>query len=363
MIEIHCTNCHRPYPEEETPHICQVCGGLYDYTEWPDFDLRRVDRKLPGIWRYRHALGLEEAAPEVSLGEGSTPLVWTKVGGKPMACKLEFLNPTGSFKDRGSAALASFLKARGVTRAIEDSSGNAGASFAAYAAATGIRAQIFVPDSASGPKRMQIEAYGAEIVRIMGPRSNSAEAARRVVQPGAAYASHATLPQVIPGYATAAYELWEQIGNAPGAVIVPAGQGNFLLGLSRGFEGLKKAGLIDRFPTLIGVQALACSPLWALHTYGPSGLGWVMERETIAEGVRVRHPRRGDAVLDAISQHNGGFIAVPEEAILAGRDQLARLGFYVEPTSALVWNAFEQLRDELPEPIILMLTGSGLKTS
>lgn len=362
MTEIRCTGCRRAYPEQDTPHRCPVCGGVFDYSRWPIYDPQQVEPKLPGIWRYRHAFGLDSDAPIVSLGEGGTPLVWVEGQKKALACKLEYLNPTGAYKDRGSAVLTSFLKSRRVSMAVEDSSGNAGASFAAYAAAAGIQAKVFVPDAASGPKRRQIEMYGAQLTRIMGPRSNAAEAAEWAARSGAAYASHAVLPQALPGYATAAYELWEQIGGAPGAVIVPAGQGNLLLGLARGFEALVNAAVIERFPTLIGVQALACAPLWALHTYGPAGLGWVTEGETVAEGVRVRYPARGDAVLEAVARHGGGFGAYADEIILNGRDQLARMGFYVEPTSGLVWPAYEQLCDQLPEPIVLILTGSGLKT-
>jgi threonine synthase len=360
---IRCTNCRRLYPDEGAPYRCPVCGGLFDYATLPAFDQGKVDATLPGIWRYRHTFGLDAAAPQVTLGEGNTPLVWRKAFGREIAFKLEFLNPTGAYKDRGSAVLTSFLLGRGVRAAVEDSSGNAGASFAAYASAAGIQAQVYVPDSASGPKRVQIERYGAEVVRIMGPRSNAAQAALRAVEMGMVYASHAYLPQVLPGYATLAFELCEQMGGAPGAVVMPAGQGNLLLSTARGFMALKATGTIERVPRMVGVQALACAPLWALFRYGAAGLGWVAEGETLAEGVRVRFPMRGDAVLQMIAEQNGLLVAVDEADILPGRDQLARLGFYVEPTSAIVWNAMQQVAAELPDPVAVVLTGSGLKAS
>jgi threonine synthase len=335
---------------------------LFDYNPFPDYDPAQVEPRLPGIWRYRHALGLPDDAPQITLGEGRTPLVWSQAFGRRVAFKCEALNPTGSYKDRGSAALTAFLRSRGVEQAVEDSSGNAGASFAAYAAAAGVRARVFVPDAASGPKRKQIEAYGAEIVRIMGPRSNASEAALRAVEQGAVYASHANLPFVLPGYATLAYELFEDLGQAPGAVIVPAGQGNLLLGVGRAFAGMQRRGLAERMPVMVGVQALACAPLWMLFAYGPSAMGWSVEGDTLAEGVRVRHPVRGDAVLNFLMQYNGRMLAVEEPAILPGRAALARLGFYVEPTSALVWDALEQSVADLPDPLVVVLTGSGLKS-
>jgi threonine synthase len=300
----------------------------------------------------------------LSLGEGDTPLIWAPAFGQQVAFKCEFLNPTGSFKDRGSAALVGFLRSRRVTLALEDSSGNAGASFAAYAARAGLQARVFVPDSASGPKRAQIEMYGADLVAVPGPRSRAAAAVLQVLnEPDnqAAYASHAYLPFNLPGYATLAYELVAQLGCAPGSVLLPAGQGGLLLGVSRGFQALNNAGVISHVPHLFGVQARVCAPLWALATYGSAGLGWVSEAPTLAEGIRVRHPVRGDAVLQAVAASGGGFLVIDEEEILPGRAALARLGFYVEPTAAVVWGALAQVNQLLPEPVVVVLTGSGFK--
>lgn len=363
LSEIRCTSCRRLYPEQGVPYRCPTCGGLFDFVETPAFDPAQVEKDQPGVWRYRHALGLPADAPQLTLGEGNTPLVQRHVFGREVAFKLEFPNPTGSYKDRGAATLVSFLLSRGVQAAVEDSSGNAGAAFAAYAAVAGIQAKVFAPDSASAPKRRQIEAYGTEVARILGPRSNAAQAVLRAVEQGAVYASHAYLPHVLPGYATLAYELVEQLGAAPGAVILPVGQGNLLLSIGRGFESLLRSRQIERLPRLVGVQAMACAPLWALYRYGAAGLAWATEGETLAEGVRVRHPARGDAVMQLIARQQGILTAVEEADILPGREQLARLGFYVEPTSAIVWNALEQLIDQLPQPIVVVLTGSGLKAS
>ncbi len=364
MKAIHCSNCHRPYPDQGVPYRCPTCGGIFDFAGPLVFEPSQVDETQPGIWRYRHTFGLPEDAPVVSLGEGNTPLVWAEAFGRQVAFKLDYLNPSGSFKDRGTAPLTSFLVARGVKAAVEDSSGNAGASFAAYAAFTNIQAQIFVPDYASGPKRKQIEAYGAEVTPIPGPRSAAAEAVLHAAGEGAVYASHAYLPHGTPGYATVAYELVDQLGQAPGAVIAPAGHGSYLLGAGRGFEALKAAGLIDRVPALVGVQARACAPLWSVFSHGPMGLEMVMEGETLAEGVRVRQPMRGDALLPVVESSGGTFFAVEEDEILHGHQQLATRGLYVEPTSAIVWPAIEHaIANDVPDPIVVLLSGFGLKSS
>jgi len=361
-----CNNCGRDADPDALDYRCGTCGSFFDLEPFPPFDPAQVRDDLPGLWRYRHALGLPEDAPPIHLGEGGTPLISRPTEFGEVAFKLESLNPTGSHKDRGSTVLVSLLHAQGVTEVVEDSSGNAGASLAAYAAAAGIRARIFVPDYASGPKRRQIEAYGAEVVRILGVRSDVAEAVRRAAEAGTVYASHAHLPQLQAGFATLAYELNEQLERAPGTVVVPAGQGGLLLGIAHGFSNLLAAGMIDRLPGIIGVQAMACAPLWAALTMGAAGLQWVTEGSTAAEGVRIRNPVRGDPVLRAVQVSGGTVLAVEEDRILPGRDALARLGFYVEPTSAIVWDALRQLQahpdhGEVREPVVAVLTGSGLK--
>lgn len=365
---IACSNCGRPYPQKGAPYHCPKCGGLFDWKNFPEFDPAQVDESQPGLWRYRQALSTSplETAP-VSLGEGGTPLLWADSCGRQVAFKCEFLNPTGSFKDRGMTVLLTFLKSRGVLSALEDSSGNAAASFAAYAARAGIQAGVYVPAAASGPKIQQARAYGAEIFPIPGSRaevSRALEAKISAIFNQDAYASHAWLPQNLPGYATAAYEIYEQLGkNAPGALVCPVGQGGFFLGLYRGFVALQRAGAISTLPRMIGVQSRACAPLWTLANAGYSAYGLVTEGQTLAEGIRVRAPLRLAALMQIIASGHGEFLAVDEAEILPGRDQLARRGLYVEPTSAVVWPALAQILPKISGPVVAVLTGSGLKSA
>jgi threonine synthase len=316
---------------------------------------------MPGVWRYRDSFGLPTEVEPISLGEGNSPLVWDDVNGKQVAFKLDYLNPTGSYKDRGTTVLISYLAWQGVKSAIEDSSGNAGASFAAYTSRAGMHGKVFVPAYASGPKRAQIEAYGGELVPVPGPRSKAADAVEQDAENGAVYASHVYQPFVLAGYATAAYEMVEQLGDAPGSVIAPVGQGSFLLGMARGFEALHNANQISRVPQLVGVQSKACAPLWSLATNGENALEGIEEGETVAEGIRIRHPIRADAVLKAVQSSNGFMAAVDEQDIIPARDELASRGFYVEPTSAVVWPILPKNMNELKDPIVIVLTGSGLK--
>jgi len=363
LLLISCTNCGRAYPLDGMPYRCPTCGGIYDIPAPLPYDPLAIDRSQAGIWRFRHTFGLPAGAETVSLGEGNTPLIWADVMGRQVAFKCEYLNPTGSFKDRGSTVIAGMLKSRGVQEAVEDSSGNAGASFAAYSARAGIHTRVFIPASASGPKRYQIAAYGAVLVPIPGSRSDVTSAVLKAADGGSVYASHAYLPFNIPGYATTAYEIYEQLGTIPSAVVTPCGQGGLLLGVMRGFEAIRQSGSLISIPRMYGVQASACAPLWVMSTVGMSGMGFVTEGQTLAEGVRVKTPVRGDSLVRTVRESRGAFVAVDEENILRGRDELARRGFYVEPTSAIVWNALEQILEQLPDPVVVLLTGSGFKST
>jgi threonine synthase len=314
------------------------------------------------IWRFRRTFPLADDGREISLGEGDTPLVCQAVDGLDIYFKCEYLNPTGSFKDRGTSVLVTALFARGVERIADDTSGNAGASLAAYAARAGIKAQLFIPSYASGPKVAQIVAYGAEIKRIKGPRSAASDAVLKSLERGLTYASHAHLPHGIAGMATTAFEIVEQLGVAPGTVITPVGQGTMIIGLGRGFQAMLEAGKIDRLPRLVGVQAKACAPIVKMYSGDITSLDEVQEGDTIAEGIRIKRPLRWEEILHQIQASGGKTIAVEEDEIFKGRDTLARLGLYIELTSSVVWPALCETIDELVEPIVVILTGSGLKS-
>ena len=361
MGNVRCVNCDRGYPESGVPYLCPHCNGIFDYSSLPTFTKHLVEDQLPGIWRFRQFFDLFDNAPIVTLGEGNTPLVWDECCGKKIGYKLESLNPTGSYKDRGTAVLVSQLLARGVRLAVEDSSGNAGASFAAYAARTGLTAEIYVPEKASGPKRDQIIAFGANLICVPGPRSAAAAAVLERASKGVAYASHAYLPFGMGGIASIAYELWEELGDFSGSVVAPVGHGSLLLGIIRGFQSLLAGGYLTKMPFFVGVQADKCAPVYQTSVTDTDVIQEVEEGETLAEGVRVRNPIRGISLIKEVKAFEGAFVAVEEKLLVESYKELGLRGVYVEPTSALVWGAVKELYERLPEPIILIMSGSGLK--
>jgi len=355
-LPILCEQCGTPFPEGAGVFLCPECGGLFkvDDSFFPDYLV--YDYKRDGSFP-------RKPTPEegISLGEARTPLIRLNISGRKVYFKCEHMNPTGSFKDRGTVVLVNDLLRHGVSEAVEDSSGNAGASFAAYAAAAGIHARIFMPAYASGPKKLQIEAYGAEIELVEGPRSAATEAILKEVSEGAVYASHAYLPHGLAGTAGIAAELLSQLGKPPGAVLAPAGHGSILLGLAFGFEAFRSAGMIEKSPALIGVQAEACAPMVAMFHQGPESAAEVVEGETIAEGIRIRKPYRGEKVVDHVRRSGGTFLAVSEEEIKAGHEVMRRQGLYVEKTSAVVWPALQESLPDIEDPVVVILTGNGLK--
>jgi threonine synthase len=362
-------------------YVHPVTGQTYPLTEarWcaddghylnlaPAPGLRRgdIDTARRSVWRYAAAL-LVDVGQAVSLGEGWTPLVGGEWGGASVLYKLEFMMPTGSFKDRGMTVMVSYLRSRGLERVLEDSSGNAGASLSAYAAAAGMACRILVPETASYPKIAQIAAGGADVVTIKGSRQDVAEAA--LAQSAEIfYASHNWQPFFVEGTKTLAYELWEQLDfTAPDNVVVPVGYGSNVLGADRGFAELLRNGEIGVRPRLFGVQAARCAPYEAAFRAGGEELVPTPIAATIAEGIATARPTRVAEVLRAVRETGGTIVAVEEAEIVEALRGLARRGLYVEPTSAVAAAGLSRLLASGAirphERTVLVLTGSGLKAS
>lgn len=322
----------------------------------------QVETTTRSLWRYHGALPGEVSRP-VSLGEGCTPLLPLSWGGHEVSFKLEWFNPTGSFKDRGTTVMVSALAQAGVRSVVEDSSGNGGSSVAGYSAAAGIAARILVPEGTSPSKVLQARAYGADVVVVPGDRAATSARAVHEAQ-STCYASHNWHPLFLQGVKTLAYELWEDLGfRAPDAVVTVAGAGSIVLGLDLGFGELLAAGQIDRLPRLLVAQPARCAPIHAAF----QGLAEVEFGPTIAEGTAIREPVRLPEVVAAIRRSAGDTVAIPEEDIVAATRRLAGMGLYTEPTCASAAAAIDVLASRGAirpgEKTVVVLTGSGLKAA
>ena len=270
--------------------------------------------------------------------------------------KLESISPTGSFKDRGAATAITAARAAGARIVVEDSSGNAGAAIAAYAAAAGLRARIYAPDDIVASKARAIQVLGAELVKISGPRSAVTEAA--LIAARDAYdVGHARDDAFLEGIKTIAYELFEELGDGLHDIVTPVGQGTMLIGLAMGFADLVAAGRMAKAPKLHGVQSEACAPLVRGAAIGRPAP--VVRQPSIADGIRIPEPTRAERSYAAVRYSGGRWIAVPDDAIEQAWRQAATVGMLIEPTSAAAIVGARVLN--LPAGAVLIITGSGLK--
>jgi threonine synthase len=381
-----CPDCERTYdagPDE--PWRCPVDGHPLELAvagwptpvgpggpveaNWPDGrvapdarDRAVVRQGRAGLWAFEVLLPV---ARRVSLGEGATPLV--DAPGWDAAFKLEYVFPTGSFKDRGATTTLSRAVGLGVDRVLEDSSGNAGTAIATYAARAGVAAEVYVPASAKPSKLRAIERAGATPVRVEGDRQAVTDACVAAVEAGEGwYASHAWNPAFFAGTATVAFEIaaardW----SVPDAVVAPLGHGTLFLGAYRGFRALVAAGWTDRVPRLYGAQATGYAPIVdALH--GPATGDAERGTNEAADGIRIREPARREEILAAVEATGGDVVAIDEPTVEAELERLHHAGFYTEPTCAVAPAALRTLRErgaiDETDDVVVPLTGSGLKS-
>ncbi|SIS11939.1 threonine synthase [Natronorubrum thiooxidans] len=381
---LHCPACDRVYePGPDEPWRC-ACGHALEFEDRPHpqgdpLPLHRLDTS-DGLWTFFEFLPIEK---HVTFHEGFTPLVdapdWNA------GFKLEYVFPTGSFKDRGATTTLSRAVSLGVEKVIEDSSGNAGASIATYAARAGLEADIYVPADVKQSKLMAIQRTDARPVRIEGDRQAVTTACLEAVEGEAGrgvdgpnrngdvprqtgtgwYASHAWNPAFYAGTMTFAFELAAQQGwTVPDAVVLPIGHGTLFLGAYRGFSLLNEAGIVDGMPRLLGAQMAGYAPI--VDALGGRTIAEDDTDTDIADGIRIAEPARKDEILEAIAETDGDAIALGSDPIESALDRLHRGGFYVEPTCAVAPAALEAYREAgtiaEDDDVVVPLTGSGLKT-
>lgn len=359
-----CPACGRREPDDALVWRC-ACGSHLNYDGAPL--LRRADIRAEehSLWRYDAALPIRQGDAVAYFGEGLTPLLPSVRRDTPFLFKLESLMPSGSFKDRGSAVLVNALRRLGVREVVEDSSGNAGASLACYAARAGLDCEVYTPASTSPGKLAQITAHGGRLVRVPGSRDDTARAVQEAAE-RRFYASHNWQPLFVEGMKTLGWELWEQLGfRAPDALVLAVGLGSALLGTFYAFRGLVEAGEIARMPRLYAAQAAPCAPIHAAFQAGAEDIAGVVPGRSVAEGVATGRPIRRREILAALRESGGGTAVATDDEILAAQHDLASEGLYVEPTAALPLAAARHLLAagalRADETTVVMLGGSGLK--
>ncbi|MCY3823082.1 MAG: threonine synthase [Nitrospinae bacterium] len=364
--EFACIDCGENYPPNLPRWRCG-CGGPLEVEPNAVFTRESLASRPTTLWRYREAIPIQDDSNIVTMDEGMTPLVSIAHSGMEILCKLDFLFPTGSFKDRGATVLMSKMKEWGLAQVLMDSSGNAAAAVAAYAARAGIECDIYAPASTSQAKCAQITAYGARLHKIPGPRAASTAVAMEAAKERF-YASHFWNPWFNHGTKTWAFEVWEQLGfTAPNAVVAPTGHGSALLGAYLGFSELLRAGYISELPKIFAAQAARCAPMVQMWEENLEAVPEITPEETIAEGISIAAPVRWKQMIEAVRESGGCFISVEDETIPPLLREFGAKGVLMEPTSAVAFAAAGLLREQgkisQSESVVVPVTGHGLKAA
>jgi threonine synthase len=381
VTHLECSLCTRKYEPGEIRNLCE-CGGpllvRYDLermrSAWPRESLATAPNSM---WRYAPALPVQRPSSIISLGEGMTPLLpahrtGRRIGASHLYIKDEGLNPTGSFKARGLSCAVSMCVELGLTRVAIPSAGNAAGALAAYAAAAGIEAFIFMPHDVPQANFIECKAYGAHVTLVDGLISDCGRiVGERKQKEGWFEISTLKEPYRIEGKKTMGYEVAEQLGwELPDAILYPAGGGVGLIGMWKAFAEMEALGWIAaagaRRPKMIAVQSEGCQPIVRAFDEGAAASRFWEGASTVASGLRVPKPLGDRLTLQAVRESGGTAIAVSDEALIDAGIRLAGdEGIFAAPEGAACVPAAERLiREGFLKPddrIVIYNTGSGLK--
>ena len=373
MDILECLFCGTRRPWDVFSPICPDCREPMFFARKAGKRRLHADRTHP-LERWLDFLPLERVDPGLSLGEGNTPLLEiAKLGaaaGLPdLHAKFEAQNPTMSFKDRGTAAAVQKAVALGFKRIGTVSTGNMAASTAAYGARAGLETTVLLKEETSRQSLLAAGIFGPRLIRVKGDYGSLFYRSLEIGRKLGIYFMNSVDPVRVEGYKVTGFEIFRQSGNrAPGSIFVPVSSGGHLIGLMRAFEDLLDEGLVDRYPTFIGVQAEGCAPLARAFAAGSLRFERLEGAPTIAQAISNPAPPAGNAVLHMIREHGGMLISVSDGEILeAQRALAAREGLFCQPESAVTWagllRSLGENKMDRTGMAVLILTGAGLKAA
>ena len=369
---LECSKCGEKLSADRPQNVCPKDGGPL-YARY-DLDAIRKDKHTRDavasgpatMWRYRSVL--PDAEP-VTLGEGMTPLLPSRKYPN-LLIKDEGLNPTGSFKARGMSMAVTMARHYGLTKLAAPSAGNAGGALAAYAAAAGIEAYIFMPKDVPIANRLEVEAAGAKLTLVDGLISDCGRmVAERKDKEGWFDVSTMKEPFRVEGKKTMGYEVAEQLGwELPSAIIYPTGGGVGLIGMWKAFEEMEQIGWIapGRRPKMICVQSDGCAPIVKAFDEKKDTAEMWPDAHTLAAGLRVPKAYADFIVLDILRESKGTAIAVSDDEIMeAFKELAAEEGIFAAPEGAAALVAYKKLVESSfllkEDRVVLFNTGSGYK--
>ncbi len=367
---LECTKCGERLSAEQPQTICPKDGGVL----YVRYDLERLKKtvkrdsisgRVASMWRYADVL---PDAPPVTLGEGFTPMLPSREYPK-VYIKDEGLNPTASFKARGMSAAITMARHYGLKKVAAPSAGNAASALAAYAAAAGIEAHIFMPKDVPMANRVECQTYGAHVNLIDGLISDCGRiVAERKKMEGWFDVSTLKEPFRVEGKKTMGYEVAEQLGwRLPDGIIYPTGGGVGMLGMWKAFEEMEQLGWIGpKRPRMVAVQSSGCAPIPKAWDEGRAASEMWTNASTLAAGLRVPKAYGDYLILDILKKSSGTAIAVTDDDIMDALRNWARVeGVFAAPEGAAAQAAYRKLRERgfftENDTVVLFNTGSGLK--
>lgn len=369
-IDLLCTKCAKKYSINEPNFRCADCGEpleieMFTNSKFSDRSERNILKKYSDFFPF------ENINPSLSLGEGTTPLIESNSLGRELNINLflknESLNPTWSFKDRGTYVALQHALKLGFKRIGTVSTGNMASSVASYGARADIETVILVKKGMAKEKIIQTYVYEPQIIEVDGDYGSLYYESLKLGKEKGIYFMNSDNPFRVEGSKTIAFEIVEQMNlSSPGFVIVPTSAGGNIRGIYKGFKECFLNGLIEKIPTIVCVQAKGCSPIYEAFINNKTEIERFENPHTVARAIENPFPPSGNAVLRLLKENNGLCIAVEEEDILKARIDLATEGIFVQPASAVSLAGLRLLKDKNQinenSNVVCILTGSGLKT-
>ncbi len=381
-----CIACAEMQAADFAGFTCPSCGNnldiTYDYTAIAPEVAGGFGENTAGIFRYAPLLPVSDVGDRFPLRIGATPLYPASRLGKSLGLRNLYLkddtqNPSASIKDRATAVVLQRAIDIGAPVVSVASTGNAGSSTACLAAALGIRAIVFVPESAPVAKLTQAISYGATVLAVRGSYDDAFDLCLKASDEfGWFNRSTGYNPFTREGKKTCAYEIFEDLGRVPDRIVVPTGDGNLLSGIWKGWRDLRAIGLIDRLPKIDCAQSDASAAIGntvsRIRKESNAETDWSSIRmeqvtaTTVADSISVDRPRDGLAAVQGVIQSGGESVMLPDDEILAAIPDMARTtGVFAEPAAAAPWAAVKRLAREgtvnADELIVCVVSGSGLK--
>lgn len=364
-VHLECSSCGARYETDALRNLCLRCSGplLARYALSPDPALRdRVRQRPANLWRYLEVLPVDRAEDIVSLGEGCTPLLESRLA-QNVFIKDESKNPTRSFKSRGMACAVSMAKSRGASALAAPTAGNAGAALAAYGARAGLPVFVAMPRDTPQSIVDECRRFGATVEMVEGVITDAAKRVQKfIADHGGFDVSTLKEPYRVEGKKTMGYELLDDLGRLPDAILYPTGGGTGLIGMWKAFDEMETLGWIGaERPRMYAVQSAGCAPIVrAFEQQLDHAPEWEAP-QTTAWGLRVPRAIGDRLMLRALRDSKGGAIAVAEELIESGAAELRSEGIDAGPESGAAVVAWRELRSRgviaEGERVVLFSTG------